>query len=242
MADITVLDDVVVETVRVAASDSDVLFAARVSTIGKTTENGIVPPNLEQTAKDAGLINYLMKSRHGSPFEHNSFTFYIEADIAVAREAFRHRIASYNEMSGRYKELPARFYIPNKDRPLVQTGSSAHPSFGSGTIEQYEKLSAVLLDAYTTAFEAYETLLKSGIAKEVARLVLPVGMNTQWYVTMNARSLMNFLSLRTKDDEAMFPSNPMHEIELVAKKMEAVFAEAMPMTYASWVKNGKVAP
>ena len=103
--------DVTVELVRSSASDSDVLFAARVSTQGEQTLEDAAS-GTEATARDRGLINYLMRDRHGSPFEHNSMTFYVQAPIFVFREFMRHRIASYNEESGRYRELRPVFYVP----------------------------------------------------------------------------------------------------------------------------------
>ena len=115
--------DVTVELVRSSASDSDVLFAARVSTLGeKTLESATAAPDDpaagEPSARDRGLINYLMRDRHGSPFEHNSMTFYVQAPIFVFREFMRHRIASYNEESGRYRELRPVFYVPAEERNL----------------------------------------------------------------------------------------------------------------------------
>ena len=102
-----------VELVKHSAADSDVLFAARVSTAGEQS--------LEESSKDPerskGLINYLMRDRHGSPFEHNSMTFFISAPIFVFREFMRHRVGwSYNEESGRYRELQPVFYVPGAGR------------------------------------------------------------------------------------------------------------------------------
>jgi thymidylate synthase (FAD) len=96
--------DMTVELVRASAHDSDVLFAARVSTQGEKTLEAAAS-GVEASDRDRGLINYLMRDRHGSPFEHNSMTFYVQAPIFVFREFMRHRIASYNEESGRYREL-----------------------------------------------------------------------------------------------------------------------------------------
>ena len=110
---------------------SDVIWAARVSTAG---ENSLDEIN-EDPARSAGLINYLARERHGSPFEHTSMTFFISAPIFVFREFMRHRIASYNEESGRYRELSPVFYVPNKDRKLVQTGKTGHYVFVDGTSE-----------------------------------------------------------------------------------------------------------
>ena len=117
--------DVTVELVRSSAHDSDVLFAARVSTQGEQTlEAAQGSEDTDAEDKRArGLINYLMRDRHGSPFEHNSMTFYVQAPIFVFREFMRHRIASYNEESGRYRELKPVFYVPAPERNLVQVGS-----------------------------------------------------------------------------------------------------------------------
>jgi thymidylate synthase (FAD) len=96
--------------------------------------------------------------------------------------------------------------------------------------------------AYEKSYESYKTMLDAGIAREVARTVLPVGLYSSMYVTMNARALMNFLSLRTSRDGSHFPSYPQREIEMVAEKMEAHFATLMPLTYAAFEKSGRVAP
>lgn len=231
-------DDVTVELVKSGASDADVIWAARVSTAG---ENSLDEIN-EDPARSAGLINYLARERHGSPFEHTSMTFFISAPIFVFREFMRHRIASYNEESGRYRELSPVFYVPNKDRKLVQTGKTGHYVFVDGTSEQYEKSVAAMKVAYEKSYESYKTMLDAGIAREVARTVLPVGLYSSMYVTMNARALMNFLSLRTSRDGSHFPSYPQREIEMVAEKMEAHFASLMPLTYAAFEKSGRVAP
>jgi len=237
-SEIVFRDDVTVELVKSSASDADVIWAARVSTAG---ENSLDEIN-EDPARSAGLINYLARERHGSPFEHTSMTFFISAPIFVFREFMRHRIASYNEESGRYRELSPVFYVPNKDRKLVQTGKTGHYVFVDGTSEQYEKSVAAMKVAYEKSYESYKTMLDAGIAREVARTVLPVGLYSSMYVTMNARALMNFLSLRTSRDGSHFPSYPQREIEMVAEKMEAHFASLMPLTYAAFEKSGRVAP
>ncbi len=102
-------DDVSVELIKSSASDADVIWAARVATAGELSLDDIG----EDPARSAGLINYLARERHGSPFEHTSMTFFVSAPIFVFREFMRHRIASYNEESGRYRELKPVFYIPS---------------------------------------------------------------------------------------------------------------------------------
>jgi thymidylate synthase (FAD) len=230
--------DVSVELVRSSAGDADVLFAARVSTKGEQS--------LEDVHADAGrsqgLINYLMRDRHGSPFEHNSMTFYVQAPIFVFREFMRHRIASYNEESGRYRELRPVFYVPGPDRKLVQEGKPGRYVFVDGTPEQHALVDTETRAACEAAYASYRRMLEAGITREVARIVLPLTIYSSMYVTMNARSLMNFLSLRTKRDDSTFPSFPQREIEMVAEKMEAEWRKLMPLTSEAFDRNGRVAP
>lgn len=232
------LDDVTVELVKSSASDADVIWAARVSTSGETS--------LDEIGKDpersAGLINFLARERHGTPFEHTSMTFFVSAPIFVFREFMRHRIASYNEESGRYRELRPIFYIPARNRPLVQVGKPGAYTYVDGSDEQYALTVASMKSAYLAAYAEYKKMLDAGVAREVARAVLPVGLFSSMYVTMNARALMNFLSLRTSREGSHFPSYPQREIEMVAEKMEADFARLMPLTHAAFEKSGRVAP
>ena len=231
-------DDVTVELVKASASDSDVIWAARVSTAG---ENSLDDVNADPSRSE-GLINYLARQRHGSPFEHTSMTFFVSAPIFVFREFMRHRIASYNEESGRYRELRPNFYIPSKERKLVQVGKTGSYSFVDGTDEQYELTVSAIKESCTVAYENYKKMLDAGVAREVARVVLPVALYSTMYVTMNARALMNFLSLRTSREGSHFPSYPQREIEMVAEKMEQHFATLMPLTYGAFQKSGRVAP
>ena len=231
-------DDVSVELVKSSASDADVIWAARVSTAGDKSLEDVGA----DAAKSEGLINYLARERHGSPFEHTSMTFFISAPIFVFREFMRHRIASYNEESGRYRELRPVFYVPSKDRKLVQVGKPGSYSFVEGTPEQYQMTVNAIKETCTLAYENYQKLLTAGVAREVARAVLPVTLYSSMYVTMNARALMNFLSLRTAREGSHFPSYPQREIEMVAEKMEAEFAKLMPITYGAFQKSGRIAP
>jgi thymidylate synthase (FAD) len=239
LTEITFRSDVTVELVKHTASDPDVLFAARVSTAGEQS--------LEEIGKDPerskGLINYLMRDRHGSPFEHNSMTFFVSAPIFVFREFMRHRVGfSYNEESGRYRELQPVFYVPGWDRKLVQVGKPGAYTFEQGSPQQYLYMKNSMETAYKQAYATYQEMLAAGIAREVARAALPVGLFSSMYVTCNARSLMHFLGLRTTHPDAKVPSFPQREIEMVAEQMEAAWAELMPLTHAAFNKNGRVAP
>ncbi|WP_375399700.1 FAD-dependent thymidylate synthase [uncultured Amnibacterium sp.] len=232
-----------VELVRASASDSDVLFAARVSTQGEQTLQAAQAGDEAVAEKrDAGLINYLMRDRHGSPFEHTAMTFYVAAPIFVFREFMRHRVASYNEESGRYRELRPVFYLPGPERALVQQGKPGAYHFLPGTAEQHELVDSAVRQQSVAAYAAYRTLLDAGVAREVARIVLPLNLYSSMYVTMNARALMNFLSLRTTHEDSAFPSFPQREIELCAQAMEQHWQRLMPLTAAAFTKNGRVAP
>ncbi|HUW78460.1 MAG TPA: FAD-dependent thymidylate synthase [Candidatus Nanopelagicaceae bacterium] len=230
--------DMTVELVKASASDADVIWAARVSTAGEQS--------LEDVGGDAersrGLIRYLARERHGSPFEHTSMTFFVSAPIFVFREFMRHRIASYNEESGRYRELRPVFYVPDRNRKLLQVGKTGSYEFIDGTPEQYEIMIGAMKESYLAAYASYQVMLEAGIAREVSRAVLPVGLYSSMYVTMNARALMNFLSLRTHREGSHFPSYPQREIEMVAEIMEEHWARLMPLTYEAFELGGRVAP
>lgn len=226
-----------VELIEAATSDLAVLQAMLVSTNQDMPEDPTTPQNV-------GRINYLMKGRHGSPFEHNMFKFRVKAPIVVFREWHRHRIGfSYNEMSGRYTELPAEFYIPPPERPLIQHGKPGAYTMMPGPRELYNDLVDELTEQFEAAYDSYTRMTQKGIAKEVARGVLPVYIMSQMYVTCNARSLMAFLSLRTHEPDALFVSTPMWEIDVpCARVCEAALAEFMPVTYEAFNKNRRVSP
>jgi thymidylate synthase (FAD) len=231
-----------VKLVQSMGDDMSVVEAARVSTnltAEMLRERG---GSHVLSDKDAGLINYLMRDRHGTPFEHNAFTFFVEAPIFVFREFMRHRIASYNEESGRYKELEPVFYVPDEDRKLIQVGKPGAYTFEDGSYDQKMMVPASMKRVAKEAYSEYQRMLGAGVAREVARGVLPVSIYSSMFVTMNARALMNFLSLRTTREGTHFPSFPQREIEMVAEKMEDSFAEIMPVTYETFNKNGRVAP
>ncbi|WP_151775563.1 FAD-dependent thymidylate synthase [Streptomyces abyssomicinicus] len=231
--------DVTVELVKHTASDADVLFAARVSTLGEQSLEELE----KEPGRSRGLINYLMRDRHGSPFEHNSMTFFVSAPIFVMREFMRHRVGwSYNEESGRYRQLEPVFYVPGADRKLVQQGRPGKYEFVEGSAEQQELVTRAMTETYQDAYRAYQEMLAAGVAREVARAVLPVGLFSSMYATCNARSLMHFLGLRTKHELARVPSFPQREIEMVAERMEQEWAKLMPLTYEAFNQNGRVAP
>ena len=233
MADLVFRSDFSVELVDHMGSDQRIVGAARVSTKGAAAA---------ETGEATGLINYLMKSRHGSPFEHVLFTWRISAPIFVWREFMRHRIASYNEESGRYKQLDPVFYIPHRSRALVQEGKPGHYNFVQGSDHQHAEMEASHKFIARQAYTNYENLIRMGVAKEVARMSLPLNIYSTAYVTMNARALMNFLSLRVRSEESAYPSTPQWEINAVADRMETDFTKVTPLTWAAFQAHGRVAP
>lgn len=241
---ITIRTDVEARLLDFMGSDEAVVAAARVSTIGIRSEEYRTTPAEES----AGLLRFLMRNRHGTPFEHNGFTFFVTAPIFVFREFHRHRIGfSYNEESGRYKQLEPVFYVPSGDRPgLMQVpgAKAGEYNYADATAEEHEWLVRSLGEGYIDAYQRYQERIDRGYSKEIARAGLPVALYSSMYVTCNARSLMAFLQLRTKRtaEEAMFPSKPQHEINLVADEMERAFEGAMPITYAAWIAAMRVAP
>jgi thymidylate synthase (FAD) len=203
----------------------------------------------EEIDKVPGLINYLMKMRHGSPFESSYMTVFVHAPIFVWREIHRHRIASYSEESGRYKQLEPVFYIPPEDRPMfkVDDWKPGRPKFTKieGDVRKsiaYEILCNNLKESYKLSYSKYEENLELGFDPGLARDCLPVGIYSSCWITMNLRSMMNFLSLRIYEPTAKNVSYPLHEIEEVAKKIEKLFKENWPITHKSFVDNGRVAP
>ena len=170
-----------------------------------------------------------------TPFEHNSFRFHIRAPIFVAREWMRHRISSINEESSRYHKLSDDFYVPDIAAVRSQVGKPGAYSFepvdealASETRDTFQRI-------YKELYAEYNELLEKGVAKEVARAILPVGIFTQFYWTVNARSLMNFLSLRNAQ-------TAQYEIRMYAEAVERFFKQEMPMTYECFLEFGRVAP
>jgi thymidylate synthase (FAD) len=223
---IEVLDHGFVRLDDAMATDLSVVNAARVSFARRKEE---------MDDSDAGLIRFLMRDRHGTPFEHNSFRFHIRAPIFVAREWMRHRIGSFNEFSMRYAKATDDFYMPESDDVRTQVGKPGAYSFDPVPPDVAETTRGELRAVYEAAFTAYERLVELGVARELARCVMPVGAYTEFYWTVNARALMNFVSLRAAE-------TAQREIRRYAEACEHFLAEQMPVTYEAFVASGRVAP
>ncbi len=265
--------EITVRLIQSVGGDHMMVAAAKVSTNGTdamsfadgTAKNDKGEPWTEKDT--AGLIRYLMKHRHGTPFEHSSLTFFVHAPIFVWREWHRHRIGqSYNEESARYKQLAPTFYIPPRNRPMIKVESwkpgrpkfltldehvrAEHQLTGTNIEERYQAIADTLYDTiirdmsggYEDEYARYERQLDRKLDPGLARDNLPVGIYSSCWVTCNPRSLMAFLSLRTHEPEAKFPSYPLYEIEEAARACEAIFATGWPITYAAFQECGRVAP
>jgi thymidylate synthase (FAD) len=223
---IRVLDHGFVRLDDVMASDLSVVNGARVSFARRKEE---------MDESDAGLIRLLMRDRHGTPFEHNAFRFHIRCPIFVAREWMRHRVGSFNEFSLRYAKATEDFYVPEAEDVRSQVGKPGAYTFEPVDPELADETREALADVYEHAYATYSRLVDAGVAREVARSVLPVGAYTEFYWTVNARSLMNFVSLRASE-------TAQREIRRYAEAVESFLERHMPITYAAFVAGGRVSP
>jgi thymidylate synthase (FAD) len=223
---IDLLDDGFVRLDAQMGDDLSVVNAARVS-FGSHAD--------ELDDRNKGLVRFLMRERHGTPFEHNAFRFHVRCPIFVAREWFRHRVGSFNEMSGRYTELADAFYVPAAADVRTQVGKPGAYTFEPVPADLAEQTRSAMQASYAASYATYRALLDDGVAKEVARSVLPVGIYTEFYWTVNARSIMHFLSLRN-DETAQ------REIRVFAAAVEELWGAGMPVTHAAFVANDRTAP
>ena len=212
--------DMTVQVMDTMGDDYSPIQAARVSTEGAESRT---------TEDNNGLRRYLLREQHMVPFETQVMRFYIEAPIFVTRQILKHRIASVSEESGRYKELEPVFYVPSTDRPVKQVGKTGDYNFEHEellSLTSRNQLRYIAVEAWTS----YENMLDAGVAKEVARMVLPLNTYSSMYLTINTRSLFNFFDLRTFQGK----SKPQFEIALVADAMYGLWKEQYPLTAVAW--------
>lgn len=230
---VQVLDLGEVRLLGALGDDMSVVGAARVS-------GGNDPDAASKGGEsDARLIAYLMDHGHGTPFEHVVFQWYIKAPLFVVREWQRHRIASYNEQSGRYSVMAAEFYVPDHVRvpdTVNKQGSVRYDPTDKPAGDDFIRTTQwAIKSAGELAYETYKTMLQGGVAREMARLVLPLNMYTAFWFTINARSLMNFLALRNHDAAQW-------EIRQYAITLEEDFRRIMPVTHQAFTHFGRRAP
>jgi thymidylate synthase (FAD) len=223
---VSVLDHGFVRLDDAMASDLSVANAARVSFARRKDV-------LDES--DEGLIRFLMRDRHGTPFEHNAFRFHVRCPIFVAREWFRHRVGSFSEFSMRYAKATDEFYVPAAEDVRTQVGKPGAYTFDPVEPELADRTREELRTVYEAAYATYTRLVEQGVAREVARCVLPVGAYTEFYWTVNARALMNFVSLRAAE-------TAQREIRRYADAVESFLAGQMPVTHAAFVANDRTAP
>lgn len=207
---VAVLDKGEIACTGILGDDRTIVEAARVSYLGDSKGDD----------RDKKLLKYLLFHRHTSPFEMVEFAFRVKAPIFVFRQWMRHRVAEYNEWSGRYSELKEEFYIPDTWR--VQDARNKQAS-QAGDLPHAE-LSAQLEAACQSAYQLYHQMLKQGVARELARMVLPLNTYSVMIVKMNAHALMHFIELRAAPDAQ-------YEIREYARLLyEEFFKPALPWT------------
>lgn len=205
------------------AMDLAVVNAARVS-MGAHSR--------ELTDKDRRLIVRLYEDRHATPFEHPTITWRVRAPIFVFREWHRHRTASISEISGRYVELKEEFYVPAVEDMRSQVGTAMSYEYEAVPEAAARGYQAIMRKANESAFATYRWMLAEGVAKEIARTVLPVGTYSEMQWTCNVRNLMHFLTLRNAPQAQ-------REIQTYAAQMEELWAAIMPVTARAFIDSGR---
>lgn len=212
---VPVLDHGFVRLVDHMGSDLSIVRAARVSYDAAWRAG-------EDEGSDQRLINYLWKNKHTTPFESATFTFEIKAPIFVFRQWHRHRTWSYNELSARYRELPEEFYVPAIDKVAFQSQTNKQ---GRGDLMEAgyaERVREIITDTSRTAFESYKWMLQMGVAKELARSVLPVNTYSHMFASVNLLNLFKFLELRLH-------SHAQYEIRVYAEAMLELIRPLVPV-------------
>jgi thymidylate synthase (FAD) len=227
---IPVLDHGFIRVIDYMGDDSSIVQSARVS-YGKGTK---------KVSTDEGLIKYLMRHRHSTPFEMCEIKYHVKLPIFIARQWIRHRTANVNEYSARYSILDKEFYLPAKDQLAAQSQSNRQ---GRGDVlqgKQAEEVLNILKEDATRTYDNYEKLLnerfdgtkidenKTGLARELARMNLTLNTYTQWYWKTDLLNLLNFLFLRA-DDHAQY------EIRVYAQTMLDTVKRWVPITYQAFM-------
>lgn len=204
-------------------NDISIVNAARVS-FGKRIDTIL--------DKDRKLIQYLLREKHSSPFEHVTFTFHVKTPLFVARQWMRHRTQSYNEISRRYTSENIEFYIPNEYRKQDKNDRQASDvlvGFNNQTNNEFKTFFSTLSN---TSLEAYKYMIQAGMAREMARMLLPQNMYTEFYTTVNLWNLFHFIQLR-KSNHAQL------EIRAYAELMEILIQDTVPVALDAWKNLNK---
>lgn len=219
---ISVLDFGHVRLVDHMGSDLSVVRSARVSYDAEWRAG-------EDGDKDEKLIHYLMRNHHTSPFESVTFTFDVKAPIFVLRQWMRHRTQSFNEISGRYAELPEEYYLPKEEHITTQAESNKQMR----TSIQHERAAAyrgLIHQICQQAFRAYHLMLVDGVPRELARLVLPLNTYSHMFATVNLHNLFHFIRLRNHP-------HAQHEIQVYAEAMLRLIEPLVPVSVSAFRKH-----
>ncbi|MDO5774668.1 MAG: FAD-dependent thymidylate synthase [Spirochaetales bacterium] len=212
-----VLDKGFVRMVDYYGSDSRIVQAARVS-YGEGTKT---------VSQDGALIDYLLRHQHTSPFEQVVFTFHLKMPIFVARQWVRHRMGRMNEVSGRYSIMKDEFYVPENSCISKQSTNNKQ---GRGEVfeeQQAKEFQAEFIEGQQKAYEVYKGMVEKGIAREIARINLPLALYTEFYWQMDLHNLFHFLKLR-------LDSHAQYEIRLYAEKILEIIKAVCPMAVSSF--------
>ncbi|MCK4857328.1 MAG: FAD-dependent thymidylate synthase [candidate division Zixibacteria bacterium] len=213
-----VLDHGFVRLVDYMGSDAAIVQAARVS-YGKGTR---------KRHEDRGLIRYLMRHRHTTPFEMVEFKFHVKLPIFVARQWIRHRTANVNEQSGRYSVMEDEFYLPQPDDLRQQSETNRQ---GRGDQPMPPELQAefikILNKSNARSYEQYRRFIDAGLVRELARINLPLSLYTQWYWKIDLHNLFHFLKLR-------LDSKAQEEFRRYAQVMADIVSKIVPMAWEAF--------
>jgi len=211
------LDKGFVRLVDSMGGDNAIVQAARVS-YGKGTS---------KVSQDRGLIRYLMRNRHTTPFEMVEFKFHCKMPIFVARQWVRHRTANINEYSLRYSEARDEFYYPSLENIQLQSALNKQGRMGDVPEKIKKKVQNYFKEISTRSFEMYSELNEAGVARELARALLPVNLYTEWYWKNDLHNLLHFVGLRS-DDHAQY------EIRVFSDAMAKYVKDTAPLAWEAY--------
>lgn len=219
--EIKVLDKGFIRLVDYLGDDSRIVQSARVS-YGEGTKS---------YREDKGLIDYLLRNDHTSPFEQVSFTFHIKMPIVVARQWIRHRTAKVNEISGRYSVMASEFYVPAAEDIALQSEDNKQGRQNEPVSKELAKeIQDIISAEQERVYETYTKLLDMGLAREIARINLPLSLYTEWYWTMDLHNLFHFLRLR-------MDAHAQKEIRVYADAIFEIVKKITPMAAEAFEKH-----
>lgn len=228
-------NDVTVKLVEVMGDENTIVNSARASSVKHSSDYS--------DEANKGLIKSLVRHGHGTPFEYVNFIFYFEVPIFVSRQIVKYRHTSINESSGRYSTAIPEFYVIPRERPIVQIGKTMDYRFEEAYDETgiYDATAEIQRSMAKASWTNYTQLVAHGVAKEVARMHLPVTTYSHMYCQMNLRTALHFVSQRLILPEDTFVANRSHpqwEISLVAEKIAEIIEEKFPTVWENFVKKG----